>query len=484
MLASIKRSLMAAALLCAMVLGSSPSFAQTFGCDWFMGLPSGSTCPGTLASGGTSPTSYMVSHRFQRHSVFISSDNSFHVLVNKGTTDNALQILTSTNSGSTWASKYSFAGTTTGNASINGLVSTDDVLLGPTVSGVTTMYVVYDVDAAAGSYTPALKFAKMLYTSSTHTWAMASGYPQTIISNSTVTYQSPAMAIDSSGNIWVTNNETFQVGCPMACVTHNDVVLWYNPSGTSNWAQASTSFFVTGSTGNGYAHAAHPMVPPSSSYGNMGVLFQSEPSSTDNCVYWLAVSVSGTYPSLTFTTNTSGGYEQIVCNMPAKQAGTEDSGYSVVADSAGSLYMGVVQLTSGTDCGASNCKIETFKQTSAVDWAADGYLDTGNHPTTAVYVKSFQLLNATFSYVGMMINDQGNLLLYTHKIGGMQEWVLQGYYTHPTAGAGQSYGNPRIEVPMMLSNSATLPLPVWEQYTIDSSSNQSFIGWNSIAINN
>jgi len=58
--------------------------AQVKGCDWFSGGYS-NPCA-TPASGGSSSTGYMISHRQQRHSV-IMPDGSYHIIVNTGTSD-------------------------------------------------------------------------------------------------------------------------------------------------------------------------------------------------------------------------------------------------------------------------------------------------------------------------------------------------------------------------------------------------------------
>lgn len=439
-----------------------------YGCDWATGVVPSNPCS-EVSTPNTSSTSYMLSHRFQRHSAWLNNtDGTIFVIANMGTTDNALQLFMSNDRGATWTSLYSFAGTTTGNSASNGLVSTDDIAVQDIGSGSYQIYVVYDVDAAAGSYTPAVKYSKFTYVSSTRTLTLGSGYPLTVTSNSSKTYQSPAQGWDANGNTWITFNESTS--------SSNDVRMYFLPGGgSSTFYDSGVSFTNASTDSTHYNHAAHPIPTASATnYGAIGVLLQ-----TSTCVYFVGVDVSGSGGSYTFSVHTAGGApEQITCGLPAAQSNTEDSGYSVIADDSGNLYMGVVQ-----NVGSGNTEIETFKQTAAADWTADGYLDAATNYLSAVYVKSFFLTNSNNNYVGMMVNELGSLALYTHKIGGTQEWVFQGYYTHPTAGSGQSYGNPRIEVPPSLANSGLRHLPIWEEYTYDSNNNRSLIYWYNIAIN-
>ena len=101
------------------------------GYDWGSGPPGGT-------GGVPSSTTYMASHRMQRHSV-ITSDGAIHIIVNTGTpgsyitggSPGTLQLYSSPDNGVHWYNTFTFPGTQTflPSPSGNNTVSTDDVAL-------------------------------------------------------------------------------------------------------------------------------------------------------------------------------------------------------------------------------------------------------------------------------------------------------------------------------------------------------------------
>jgi len=144
------------------------------------------------AGGVPSSTTYMASHRMQRHSV-ITSDGAIHIIVNTGTPSSyngsaqtgTLQLYSSSDHGTTWVNTYTFPGTETSQQPGNYTVSTDDVALRTDRAGNQFLDVAYDQETAGGAAANALMFTELLYRSNasrTNTWRLApnSSYSQMV----------------------------------------------------------------------------------------------------------------------------------------------------------------------------------------------------------------------------------------------------------------------------------------------------------------
>ncbi len=516
--------------LLASAQGQSPSCTTApCGYDW-------------SANGGvTSTTSYMESHRFQRHSV-VTSDGYIHIIVNTGapttipgsSNSGALEMLTSPNNGLNWYPTFIFPGTV-GSQSINLTVSTDDIRLVTTGMG-QYLQVAYDVQGVGSGNTNAVMFTELSYTASlpvpnaSNTWAPMTGYPQSVISTTSGTvYQQPAFAIDGPGNIWLTDFEIPQSGTGGTQGTGGQIGVyeyssnpnttsWVNTglgnslpcSGVSSVGSPSPNITCGGTTDStGVQHAARPVFVPyrqinTSNPANIGVIYQS-----GNCLFWVTINVNNASPvsaaqELSSASNLSANPGNSGCNLPSGQSGYYDTAASISTNPiTGDQYLGfAVTVASGTNSSPppptpTSVYALTYQASNASWMTGNGQLLTGpsKAPNTPVYVKTALVTasGASNANAYMFINYGTNSPLEAVAAPVLSQsnptvvpYSQVAVLNHSAAGSGQSYANPRIDAPEYINaNISKISIvPVWEQYTSSTTINgiaiQSLIYWNNL----
>ena len=425
-----------------------------------------STITGVDWGGTTSTTSYMASHRFQRHSV-VTSEGAIHIIVNTGlvsgsSSTGALELWT--NSGSSWSRAKTFY-YSVGYQS-NNTVSTDDVNL-VEVSGTQYLQVAYDVQGvplSGGGTGNAVMYTVLSYNPTSHTWTEGVHYPVMAASNASLIYQQPAITEDQSGGLWLTSlvlNST---------VTGGQINIFKRVSGV--WTNMA-SIVTTGQI----PHAGRPVMVPSAT-ADIGLLYQANHSGLP-CLYW--VTVTGTLVSAsTELSQYSNSPASTQCNLASQQTAWDDTAASIATDpSTGDQYLGFA-----VENGSGGTAVYTITyEASTAAWL------TATAQTLAfadaVYVKS-ALQNLTTSgtttpypiaYMVVNTGGAGELLFLSSD-------TLETGSTMYTVGNDLSamlqpgtYLNPRIEVPQYI-NSA-FDVPVWEQYlTTMMGTPRSLVFWN------
>ena len=484
------------------------------------------------APGGTSTTSYMESHRFQRHSV-VTSDGYIHIIVNTGTVQTvstgsgtatgALILYTSANNGGTWYPSYVFSGTV--GSQPNGAVSTDDVHL---VTNGTGQYleVAYDQEAVSGvtGVVNAVIFTELAYSPSNAqpatrpTWTVMSGYPQTVTpipNTSGTTYQQPAFAEDGSLNTWLTDFEI-----PSSGTAGGQIGVYEYSSSDTGWVNTTLGISLpcsgSGSNGGsgsggsctggnpdttGTQHASRPVFVPlrriyTTTPANIGVIYQS-----NNCLFWVTINVNNspqvsTAQELSNFSNASANPGNTGCNLPDAQSSYDDTAASIATNpTTGDQYLGfAVNVTGSTDASPlTNVYTLTYQASTATWMTSNGQLWAGptSHPDTPVYVKSALItpVGSSTTYAYMFINYGALSWLEVLTAPILSATVTStsyapfAYLSHSQA-TGASYDNPRIDVPEYLNTSISGNLsvvPAWEQYVISTTSGaQSLIYWNNV----
>jgi hypothetical protein len=415
-----------------LLLQSIAAQATIVGYDW-------GGCPST--------TPFMDSHRAQRHSFQTTVDGGIHILINTGsTTGNALQICSSFNGGITWVSTYTFTGTSS--------QSSDDVAIGTPGPNGTPLQVVYDM-YATGTLS-ALMYAVLLYNNGG--WTVQNS--EIVASVAGMEYFEPAFAVDAENNIWVAASQ-------LNTATGNQVVtLHYQAANSTTWSSTGVGLPNpnSGQGINGIEHGPRPVYVPSS-VGNIGLLYQSY-----NCLYWVTINGSVVSP-LTV----------VSCNLPVSQEQVNDTAFSVVTDSLGDQYLGYV--TNGP-AGTTATLVVTQVYYPGTGWdiaLAQG-LSGDTSPGSAIYVKMSLVTVGSQTSVYAFVNNQGALALYEWGLGqsacGGPSYCLANNFTHAPANQanGQSFGNPRIDVPAYFNSQVSGSLYVFEQYN-NTSTTFSFMFW-------
>jgi len=428
----------------------------------------------------------MASHRHQRHSV-VTSDGAIHIIVNTGISGTALQLYTSTDNGKTWNLTFTFTGTVGGNSAINGPVSTDDVNLvtgtaaqvgvdmGPDVSTHQFLQVAYDVDPPAA--TAALMYTVLLYRPGVAQPWYQSTAAQSVTPSSGVLYQEPAIAVDASNNLWLTDLEVAPDN------SSGQIVVYERPNGKLIWGN-KTTIGTPGTTP--IDHAPRPVFLPASavpsSVGYIGMLYQNA-----TCLYWVtinALSTGVTHVStpieLSSYSNGTNNAMPVTCALPSEQSGDEDTGASIATDlTNGDQYLGFA-VTAGR---ANNVYTMAYQQ-STHTWIGGSTLTMGiTHTGTPTYVKSVLATGGSSTSVDMFINDGASTvaLFSSSAIPTATSYSLQ-YDLNPymPSMGSYSYSNPRIEAPEYIDASIS-DIPVWEQYTYDASGDQSLVYWRNVS---
>jgi hypothetical protein len=412
-------------------------------------------------------------------------DGSYFIIENTGANGSALQLFASYNQGATWTSVFTFPNTVGGVSSTNGTVSTDDVIVGTTLGNTTELLVAYDQDpVSGGTNIPKLIFTVLNYNKSTHVWAEKNGFPQAVASSPTscTLYQEPSIGVDSNANLWVASvNKPLISGCII-----ENLHVYYSVLGSGSWTDTSLPFAngtpaACPGTGTGtYPNHAGQLVHISSTIGTIGFLYQN-----GLCLFWQTIAESGTPPSATFTEGYTTG-QPIGTSLPTDQKRDQDTAYSVVTDHNGNLYVGYA--TGDSSGNATGVYTTTFVGSSDT-WTTPVELTGASNASGAAYVKATYLTESSASYVLMVVNSGDTLLTsdppedltvyYAPDVAGglgtyTQKYTLQIPEVVPS---GVNFNNPRIEQPAYIITSQLLgtTFPVFEQYTSDSSGDQSLI---------
>lgn len=474
--------------------GAIPAVAQDFpaactntnpcvGSDWY-----------SATSGTQSTTTYMASHRFQRHSV-VTKDGAFHIIVDTGSQNgNALQLYSNANplNGGSWYLSHTFLNTETYQNTTNKTVSTDDVSLRQDPAGTEYMDVVFDTEANG---TNALMFTEMVYdtTQSPPAWTERKNYPQVIATSSGsngAVFQQPSLAWDSNNDLWVADLQlTFNsAGVPQAggVYLYERVQGSWNPisvSITGNTTSSTPSADLINSLGsNVFAHAPRLVYVPAASgstLGNIGLLFQDS-----TCLYWTTISGNA---SLGFTATNSLELSQYsnspassTCNLVSQQSTFPDTAFSVATNpTTGDQYLGFVTNYPSGSSGGTAVYAMSYKGSSAGGaWNTNGSLLNYNG---SIYVKSVFGVIGTNSYSYMIINNGQSIgtpeTLDFFVSPALSASVVNTSYTSPkyilktSSGNAGNFSNPRIDAPQYVntnstSMSPTLFVPVWLQYAV------------------
>lgn len=260
-----------------------------------------------------------------------------------------------------------------------------------------------------------------------------------------------AIAVDGSGNVYVTGSSSGQGNCNLACVDY--ATIKYDASGTQQWAaryngtasdsdQASAiavddsgNVYVTGSSiGTTWPDYDYATIKYDSSGQQHWVARYSGPGNDLDFGNAIAVDASGNVyvTGASFDSGTGFDYATIKYDSSGQQqwvaryngpANADDEAYGIAVDSAGNVYVTGYSAGSGTGNDYATVKYDSSGQqqwvarydgpTSANDYANAIAIDASGN----VYVTGFSD-NAGFDYATIK-----------YDASGQQQWV--GRYNGP-----------------------------------------------------